>query len=369
MRFATQCAMLASLTIVLAAQEGSAQAVNSGTLAGVVKDTLGNALRDVEISIQEAGRAAKSDSAGAFMLTQVPPGVHEVWIRRIGFIIVQFRWTAKANERVETAITMRPLPHTLDPVVVYANESKEMKSKSLVRGTVLDSAGFPVQGAEVQLIGTGRATVTDDNGAFIFRHVSPGELMLRARLLGFSPAATRLKLGDDDQREIFLRMGNLAHTLDEVVVREQSGFGRSGQAFKEYDQRARFRMHTSAVVLGPERLAELGSTPLDLLARGFPAGRTRGPTSIIAGNSTPIRHGGTGVEGDACILENGYRPLRRPLRAYAASDIDMLEFYPAPPPETEPTNTILYRMTGVPGCDGNPGQHPAYYVLWLKGAK
>ncbi|MEO7457649.1 MAG: carboxypeptidase regulatory-like domain-containing protein [Gemmatimonadaceae bacterium] len=341
----------------------------TATLAGVVRDTLGNPLREVQVSIQEINRTTASDSSGAFLLKDVKAGSYEVSIRRIGFIMVQFRWTAKATERVETAIAMRPLPHTLDAVVVYANEGKEMKSKSLVRGTVLDSAGFPVAGAEVQLIGTGRATVTDDNGAFIFRHVRAGEMMVRARLLGYSPAATRLKLGEDDQRDLFLRMGNLAQMLDEVLVREQSGFGRMAEALKDYDQRERFRGSTSSVVLGPERLRELGSTGLDLLARRFPGSFQRGPTEIIAGNATPITHGGKLIEGDACILENGYRPLSRPLRIYAASDLDMVEFYPAPPPEGDPTNTVLWRFTGVPGCDGTPGRHPPYFVVWLKGAK
>jgi hypothetical protein len=31
--------------------------------------------------------------------------------------------------------------------------------------------------------------------------------------------------------------------------------------------------------------------------------------------------------------------------------------------------SVLFRMTGVPGCDGAYGSHPAYFVVWFKGAK
>ncbi|MEO8624068.1 MAG: carboxypeptidase regulatory-like domain-containing protein, partial [bacterium] len=189
--------------------------VTTGTLAGIVKDTLGNVLADVDVSIPDIRRSARSDAAGNFVLAQIPPGTYEVWTRRIGYIIVQFKWTARADERLEVALTMRPLPHTLDPVTIWASEDRQMKSKSLVKGIVMDSAGFPVQGVEVQLIGSGRATVTGSDGTFAFRHVKPGQLIVRARLLGYSPSTSRFQLVEDDEREVFLRMGNLAQQLDE----------------------------------------------------------------------------------------------------------------------------------------------------------
>lgn len=338
-----------------------AQSTGAGTLAGVVRDTLGNVLRDAEISIAELGHRATTDSTGSFVVPDVAPGSHDVWIRRIGFIIVQFRWTAKANERVETAITMRPLPHTLDPVVVFANESREMRSKSVVRGTVLDSAGFPVQGAEVQLIGTGRATVTSDDGAFVFRRARPGDLTIRVRMIGYSPAATRITLGENDEREVFLRMGNLAQQLEAVEVREQSGFGQTAQAWREYDQRSRWLAVGTARFFNAEKLKSLGYIPLDLLVRGEFKGHGG-------------RVGGPVIRGDGCVLINGLQAQSRPLSSYDLREVDAIEYYPpAGPrvgPEREVTGTVERRIGVVKGCEKKiDGSHPAWYVLWLKDAK
>ncbi|MDQ2668632.1 MAG: carboxypeptidase-like regulatory domain-containing protein [Gemmatimonadota bacterium] len=368
----------AALTIAaarLAAQTPDRPRVpaTTGTLAGIVHDTLGQPLGDVEVSIPGTTVAGRSDGAGAFTLAQVPTGLHEVWARKIGFIVAQFNWTSRADERVEIAVTLRPLPHTLDPVVVWASEERAMTSTSYVRGVVTDSAGFPLDGVEVQLIGTGRGTVTAGDGSFIFRHVKPGVLTLRARMMGYSPAASVMKLMEQDERDVVLRMGNLAQELDEVHVTAESGYGRSESAWKDLDRRMRFHIEGSARVVGAEQLDGMGSTPLDLALRGFAGGFGTAPTTIKAGNSTPISHGGSGAPGDACILENGVTPISRPLAVYVASDLRLVEYYPAASPrgspETEYTQSVIYRMAGVPGCSGELGEHPAYYVLWFKGGK
>ncbi|MEO8624057.1 MAG: hypothetical protein ABI625_23460, partial [bacterium] len=139
---------------------------------------------------------------------------------------------------------------------------------------------------------------------------------------------------------------------------EESGFGRSEIAWKELDTRQRFHTEGSSQFFGPEQLQKLGATPLDFVTRGVPKGR--GVVSRSRGMP----------EGDACILENGYRPLTRPLRSYSASDVELIEYYPlaAHGHETELTGTVVSRMT-VAGCYGEFGSHPAYYVLWLKGAR
>ncbi len=364
---------LAAAGVFAQTQEAARVPATTGTLAGIVRDTLGQPIGDVEVSIPGTTAAGRSNAAGMFTLAQVAPGLHEVWARKVGFIVAQFNWTARADERLEIAITLRPLPHTLDPVVVWASEERAMTSKSYVRGIVMDSAGFPLDGVEVQLIGTGRGTVTAGDGSFIFRHVKPGVLTLRARMLGYSPAASVMKLMENDERDIVLRMGNLAQELDEVHVTSESGYGRSESAWKDLDRRMRFHVEGSARVIGAEQLDGMGSTPLDLALRGFSGGFATAPTTIKAGNSTPISHGGSGAAGDVCILENGVTPTSRPLAVYTASDLRLVEYYPpASPrgsPETEYTQSVIYRMAGVPGCNGELGEHPAYYVLWFKGGK
>ncbi len=354
----------------LAAQAPAASArtpLSTGTLAGVVRDTLGQPLAEVDVSIPDHAWSARTDETGTFVIAGIPPATYEVWARKIGFISVQFRWTSKADERLEVALRLRPLPHTLDPVVVWAGEERQWRSSSLVHGVVTDSMGYPMSGAQVQLIGTGRATVTAEDGTWTFRHVPPGDLVVRARLMGYSPSVMHFRLTADDQREVLLRLGNLAQQLDEVRVTDASGFGRDAAAWKELDMRTRWHTEGSSQVFGPEKLSRLGATPIDLVTRGVAVGRVRGPTSIRG--SPPIRTGiGSQAPGDACILLDGITPVSRPLRSFSADDLEMIEFYPPTPPETDLTGTVADRMTGVPGCMGDRQSHPAYYVLWFKGA-
>jgi hypothetical protein len=258
---------------------------------------------------------------------------------------------------------MRPLPNTLDPVVVYASEERTMKARSMVSGNVTDSVGVPLDGVQVQLVGTGRTTITSDDGAFVFRHVAPGELMVRARLLGFAPATHSLTLVDNDDRKVYLRLKPLAQELDEVVITAESGFGSAQSAWRDYDERMRWRSpNGTALFIGPERLQALGTLPADLALRGVFAGFTRGTQAASA------RQAGL-IAGDVCILENGVRPLIAPLATYRSSDLEMVEYYPPSPPETDLTGTVAAHLSVRRGCELFEGRHPAYYVLWLKGAK
>ncbi len=328
----------------------------TGTLGGIVRDTLGTVLRDAEVGVPDVGRWTRTDSEGRFVLGDVPPGNREVWVRKVGYIVVQFQWPAAANTRLNVAVTMRPLPHTLDPVVVWASEEKTMKSRSIVRGFVVDSAGDPVEGAEVSLLGSGRATTTLANGSFTFRHVSDGPRTLQARLMGYSPSIARFDLLADDERVVYLKMNQLPHTLDEVRVTAESGYGPLSFVEKDFDARIRWRpQQGSTVFMGPVQMQNLRGIPLDMAMRGVFKGFTR---------DAPGQRS-TAIPGE-CILEDGLRRSNRNgLRSYSAEEVEMLEYYP---PNTEWTGTIALRFSGT-ACDGAPGHHPAYYVLWLKGKK
>jgi Carboxypeptidase regulatory-like domain len=366
---------LLSVVPILSAQVPDAQgnSATTGTLAGVVRDTLGQLMPGVDVSIPELDRTVRSDASGAFVLAQIPPGTHEVSARKLGMIMLQFHWSAHANERVELALTLRPLPNTLDPVIIWENETKAVHSTAMIRGIVVDSGGIPLDGAEVELIGSGRATVTAGDGTFAFRHVRQGPATVRARMLGLAPSTHGMKIGDGDEREIVLRMGYLPQLLDEMQISDQSGYGRSNDAWKDLDRRERLYFEGRSRIFNAEQLAQMGSLSLDFATRGLDGGGPERITTIKVGNSTPINLGASGLPGEACILENGMTPTSRPLSSYNVDDLQLVEYYPPASPrggsETEHTGSVQFRMTGVPGCSGDFGQHPAYFVVWFKGAK
>ena len=341
-------------------------------LAGVVRDSLGNPVSDAEVNVPLSNKSTHTDRNGAFALIGMAPNVaHEVWFRRIGFESVRFVWKGEEGKRVEIAVTLKRLPNTLSPTVVWANETKSLASTSMVSGVVVDSAGVPVAGADVQLIGAERTTTSAEDGTFEFRHVPPGAVTLRARHMGFAPSALMIELEKDDQRDVAIRIRRLVQTLETVNVTEASGYGRTDAAWLEFGRRERWRSNSGLeVALGPKRLREAGGMPLDWLLQPYvvnPAGRSRAPRSITARNSTRAGLPET-VPGGACILENGITFRHWPLEVYSADEVDRVEYYPAAPPEREYTGTIEPRMHAE--CRRAPdGTHPAWLVLWLKGAR
>jgi hypothetical protein len=337
-----------------------------------VRDTTGVPVRDAEVMLPILGNSTKTDAAGRFVLLGIVPGRHEVMFRRIGYVSVPFDWVADEGKRVEIAVTLRPLPNTLDPVVVYANETRALKSNSRVTGVVIDSAGLPVPFADVQLIGTTRNTMSKDDGTFEFRHVPPGTVTLRARHMGYAPSALIIELQDNDLREVALRIRRLDQTLDTVKVAEASGYGSTDAAWRELGRREKWRSASGMDVIGPKALQDLGGMPLDWLIRPYLRDKMSRPPMLIVpnlGGRSSAEPPDDTQPPNVCILENGIFARFIPLMAYVASDLQRVEYYPPSPPEREYTGTVEARMTH-PACKRGPdGAHPAYYVLWLKTAR
>jgi peptidyl-prolyl cis-trans isomerase B (cyclophilin B) len=57
-----------------------------GSVRGVVRDSAGHGLRDVQIVVRGTTRFAATDSTGAYVLTEVPVGQQSLVVRRLGFI-------------------------------------------------------------------------------------------------------------------------------------------------------------------------------------------------------------------------------------------------------------------------------------------
>jgi hypothetical protein len=297
-----------------------------------------------------------------------PNVAHEVWFRRIGFESVRFVWTGEEGKRVEIAVTLRRLPNTLNPTIVWANETKSLASTSMVSGIVVDSAGVPVAGADVQLIGAERATKSAEDGTFEFRQVPPGTVTLRARRMGYAPTALMIELETDDQRDVAIRIRRLVQTLETVIV-DESGYGKTDAAWLEFGRRERWRTNMGVnVTLGPKRLREAGGMPLDWLMKGYginlPGTATASaPRSILPGAATRAKLFGS-LAGGSCILENGITIRRWPGSVYSADELDRVEYYPG----DDYSQTIERRMP-LDCTTGPNGHHPPWLIVWLKGAR
>ena len=89
----------------------------------------------------------------------------------------------------------------------------------LITGSVRDSAGLPVAGAEVAIASHGETVVTGERGDFRLT-VGRGNAVLRVRRLGFRPDSALVEV-TDRPATVSITLARVAATLSPVVVRSQ----------------------------------------------------------------------------------------------------------------------------------------------------
>ena len=76
-----------------------------------------------------------------------------------------------------------------------------------------------VAGASVELIGTGRRTVTDEAGVFTFDSVASGMREMQVRKLGYAPAAASVEVSSQKRSVILIRLSPVPARYVEVELR------------------------------------------------------------------------------------------------------------------------------------------------------
>jgi hypothetical protein len=89
-------------------------------------------------------------------------------------------------------------------------------------GTVLDSLGGPLSGAQISLQGTAIRAITDASGAFRFRLLAPGEATLFVRRLGYRPESPAVRVKAAEETRLEIRLAALAMRLPTVEVRRRA---------------------------------------------------------------------------------------------------------------------------------------------------
>jgi hypothetical protein len=354
-------ALVALLATGAFAQTGS-------TLAGVVRDSTGVPLADVEVILRDGGRATRTSGQGEFTL-EAAPGPHGVWFRRLGYRSVEYNWRAEAGKRIEISVALAAIPRQLDPVVVRAEEDRRAQSRASLLGIVLDTNGAAIPEAEVQLVGADIAGTTRANGGFLFKPLGVGTYVVRVRKLGYAPATVTLQLVPDDDHEVVVYLRPLARNLDPFVVTERSGFGRDQTVWDELDRRKRYQSFQTRL-FGPEDLKSFYG--VDLEAATVRMGLNSPRPSIAGGQSRSMMSGGRALPGAstpsaephyACLLLNGKEGIYANLGLYGTDDLEMLEVYP---PGTELTGTVGWYFHDSRCRPRSLFEHPTYYVLWFK---
>jgi hypothetical protein len=330
--------------------------ISGGTLSGIVRDAAGAPMADVNVTLVGETAATRTDSTGSFALRDVPPGAHTALFRRLGYRSVEYRWTARSEVNLQIAVSMTPVPRQLDRVVVEARSGSRRRGTSSIGGTITDSAGRSVAGADVRLLGSGLSTVTDEEGRFEFGLLAAGSYIVRVRRNGLRSANTVVQILDDDNRGISIKMFGLPKNSPRDTA-TASGYGIPDIGYDAFDRRTRSGGFVTAVV-GPADLTRANRAPLDMLLQQYRDRSSARPSRPASGRDGPRESG----DGD-CLLIDGRRAVYQPLHTYTSVEVQLVEVFRA---NSFVDSFVVSQMDGLKECRGTMDRHPSYFVLWTR---
>ena len=113
---------------------------------------------------------------------------------------------------------------------------------SIVVAFVTDTAGNPLSGAEVQIVGTSLRGNTDEAGRVALLAVPVGKATLRVRRLGFSESTLQISVTPGATPDVRSRLHPVALEINKVVVRSRfdkpDRYARTGRFDEFYRRRA-----------------------------------------------------------------------------------------------------------------------------------
>jgi hypothetical protein len=119
---------------------------------------------------------------------------------------------------LRAARRLRPLAGGF--VVLLSGTALAAQSKRpSIRGLVVDSAGRPLEGAQVELVGAPRTALTGRDGSFRFDDLRNARYWIAVRRVGFRPFQSSLSLRGDEQRRLTITLTAAPVELPEVVVK------------------------------------------------------------------------------------------------------------------------------------------------------
>lgn len=305
------------------------------TVRGVVKDTEGAAVPDVEILLESPRRGARSDAAGRFVLDSVPQGERRLLVRRIGYLALNYTVTVPQAPADTLRFIMLRLPQQLAPVDVVV----ERKG---IYGVVGDTGYHALPGTLVEILGARIADTTDERGRFAFEKLKEQHYVLRVSRVGYFGRLISVDYtGRGRDFSVFLTEYSKG-TFDWANSREA--------AIALPDLSIRLAMEPKRTRMTREELQRFGTMALCDIPR-IRAQAGADPDIILRG-STWFRNA------DLC--------------AWSADQLDLVEWGPDPCKEAWKSIADVLgaycgpqRMTSL--YARTPPKRKGYVVLWLKG--
>ena len=165
-------------TLILLGGTAAVSLAAQSNIRGIVKDTEGAVIPNVEITLESPRQTVTSDEKGMFTLLDVPAGKRRLNVRRIGYLAVNPTVIAPQLENDTLQIILMQLPQQLEAIDVVV----ERKG---IYGVVGDSAYRALPGTLVEVLGAGIADTTDSTGRFAFEDLKERHYVLRFSRVGY----------------------------------------------------------------------------------------------------------------------------------------------------------------------------------------
>jgi hypothetical protein len=181
-----------------------------------------------------------------------------------------------------------------------AQTAKPIKSLPVMRGSVQDTLGRPLEGATIEIAGLERRITTASSGSYRFDEITPGKYWVIARRIGYAPLQAALTFNRGDDREIDFQLEPKAQMLPEVMVREERVWKSRYQDFV-WRSRGAFGHFLTRDDLEKTNSPYLG----DVVRRYLPHVRTENFFMPAVANRT---FGGRTLNGGTALASNGCAP-------------------------------------------------------------
>lgn len=264
-------------------------------LAGVVRDTMANALDGAEVAIPALQRRIFAAPDGSFRFEDLKPGDYAVRARKIGFA-PQMQSIVVDDSGGVSVFNLVPMPRSLAPVVSSA-------ARGGLSGTVGDTAYRPIGGATVRVLGNAGSATTDSLGAF-FIPLRAGTYIASVTERGYEQRLVSVMIPPDSGRAVTVFLAALSKPRSNEEA---------SNVF-ELEKRLEMRSRNNSRVYTRPELQQMGvEWGLDAVRRGVGA--------VATGRSA------TWVDPDCSVIVNG-GPKIVDLNTLTIDDIETVEIYP-----------------------------------------
>ncbi len=248
-------------------------------------------LRVIEYRFTGLPREWRPDRAGgAIEVHRMEPGF---WITRFWYQRMPVVATRQGRQRLigfrelgAEVVALLPTIDTTDRVAAaqaIAERAAETRARvARLEGVVVDTLGYPVEAAEVDVMGTEHRSTTDREGRFAIDGIPPGQQLIRARKLGYRVQYFGIRLQAGQVAEGRIGLVREPQVLGEIVVTGRYGKPARYANTAKYDDFYRRRATASGRFLTREDIDKSAAGRISELLRAIPGVRVSFATPGMA---------------------------------------------------------------------------------------